>query len=72
MPGCYLLQSNEVFGLPAAPVTASMFLFGAAIPLNPALLTQQFYIQAYAFATGANAAQIVTSNGIACTIGDQS
>ena len=71
MPGCYLLQSNDIFGLPATPVTASTLQFDAAIPFDPALLTQQFYIQAYAFAPGANAAQIVTSNGIAWTIGNQ-
>jgi hypothetical protein len=71
MPGCYLLQSNEIFGLPVTPVTASTLQFDAAIPLHTALLTQQFYIQAYAFAPGANAAQVVTSNGIAWTIGDQ-
>jgi hypothetical protein len=71
MPGCYLLQSNEIFGLPVTPVTASTLQFDAAIPYSPALLTQQFYIQAYALAPGANAAQIVTSNGIAWTIGNQ-
>jgi hypothetical protein len=71
MSGCYLLQSNEIFGLPVTPVTASTLQFDTAIPLNTALLTQQFYIQAYALAPGANAAQIVTSNGIAWTIGNQ-
>ena len=71
MPGCYLHQSNEIFGLPVTPVTASTLQFDAAIPLNTALLTQHFYIQAYAFAPGANAAQVVTSNGIAWTIGNQ-
>jgi hypothetical protein len=71
MPGCYLLQSNEVFGLPVTPLTASTLQFDAVIPYSAALLTQQFYIQAYAFAPGANAAQIVTSNGIAWTIGNQ-
>ena len=71
MPGCYLLQSNEVFGLPVTLITASTLQFDVSIPYSPALLTQEFYIQAYALAPGANAAQIVTSNGIAWTIGDQ-
>jgi hypothetical protein len=71
MPGCYLLQSNEVFGLPVTPVTASTLQFDAAIPLAPALLSQHFYIQAYCFAPGVNAAQIVTSNGIDWLIGNQ-
>jgi glycine betaine/choline ABC-type transport system substrate-binding protein len=70
MPNCYLLQSSDVSGIPAAPVTASTLQFTTAIPYSPALLTQQFYIQAYAFAPGANASQIVTSNGIAWTIGN--
>jgi hypothetical protein len=71
MPGCHLLQSNEIFGLPVTPVTASTLQFDTAIPYSSALLTQQFYIQAYAFAPGANASQVVTSNGIAWTIGNQ-
>jgi hypothetical protein len=71
MPGCYLLHSNEILGLPVAPVTASTLQFDAAIPSSSALLTHQFFIQAYALAPGANAAQVVTSNGIAWTIGNQ-
>lgn len=71
MPGCFLLQSNEISGLSVTPVTASSLQFDAAIPSNPALLSQQFYIQAYALAPGANAAQIVTSNGISWIIGNQ-
>ena len=64
MPGCYRLPANEIFGLPAWPATASALYFDAVIPLNMALLTQHFCIQDYAFALRANAAQIVTSNGI--------
>jgi hypothetical protein len=71
MPGCLLLQSNEVFGLPVTPVSASTFQFDAAIPSSPALIGQHFYIQAYCFAPGVNAAQIVTSNGIEWVIGNQ-
>jgi hypothetical protein len=71
MPGCYLLHSNDVFGLPVTPVTASTLQFDAAIPLAPLLLGQHFYIQAYCFAPGVNAAQIVTSNGIDWLIGNQ-
>jgi hypothetical protein len=71
MPGCYLLQSNEIFGLPVTPVAASTLQFDAPIPFNATLLGQHFYIQAYAFAPEVNAAQVVTSNGIAWTIGNQ-
>ena len=71
MPGCDLLQSNDAFGLALTPVTASTLQFNAAIPFALALLGQHFYIQAYCFAPGANAAQIVTSNGIDWLIGNQ-
>ena len=71
MPGCHLLQSNEVFGLPVTPATASTLQFNATIPYSVALVGQHYYIQAYCFAPGVNAAQIVTSNGIDWLIGNQ-
>ncbi len=72
MPGCYLLQSNEVTGLPLSPTAApSTLQFSASLPFNTALLGQQFYIQAYVVAPGANATQVITSNGIEWTIGNQ-
>jgi hypothetical protein len=69
MPGCYLLQSNDVFGLPVTPITPSLLWFDAAIPVNAALLGLHFYIQAYCFAPGANPLQIIASNGIDWLIG---
>ena len=70
MPGCYLLQSNDVIGLPITPVTASTFQFAVPIPSSLPLLAQYFYLQAYAFAPGANAAQVILSNGIQWAVGD--
>jgi len=69
MPGCYMLQSSEVSGLPVTPVTASTLQFNATIPLCGTLLGQHYYLQAYCIAPGANAAQFVTSNGIDWLIG---
>ena len=71
MPSCYLLQSNDVFGLPVTPATASTLQFHATIPYSLALVGQHYYLQAYCFAPGANAAQFVTSNGIDWLIGNQ-
>ena len=71
MPGCYLLQSNEVFGLPASPATASTLQFHATIPFTPALVGLHYYLQAYCLAPGANATQVVASNGIDWLIGNQ-
>jgi hypothetical protein len=69
MPGCDLLHSNEVFGLTAAPTSASTLSFQAAIPYQPSLLGSHVYIQAYAFAPGANPLQFVVSNAIDWLIG---
>jgi hypothetical protein len=71
MPSCYLLQSNEVSGLPVTPLTASTLHFNATIPYTGTLVGQHYYLQAYCFAPGANAVQFVTSNGIDWLIGNQ-
>ena len=47
IPGCYLLQSNEVFGLPASPATASTLQFHATIPFTPALVGLHYYCLLY-------------------------
>jgi hypothetical protein len=71
MPGCFLLHSNDVFGLPATPVTASTLQFDLAIPFSPNLLNSHVYLQAYCFAPGANALEFIASNGIDWLIGNQ-
>lgn len=64
MPGCWLLQSNEVFGLGITPATATTLDFALTLPNQFALLGAHVYLQAYAIAPGANPMQIVVSNGI--------
>ena len=71
LPGCNLLHSNDAFGLPTAPLTASTLQFDFAIPFSPSLLSAHVYTQAFAFAPGVNAAQVVVSNGVDWLIGNQ-
>ena len=70
MPGCYLRQSSELFGLPVTPAPPNL-LFSTTVPANNNLVGQRFYAQSYAYAPGQNAAEAITSNGIAWTIGNQ-
>jgi hypothetical protein len=70
MPGCDLLQSADVLGLPATPATATSLTFTTAIPPGPALIGYRVYLQAYVFAPGANALQVLVGNGIEWTFGD--
>ena len=70
MPTCQLLQSSDVFGLAVTQVTPTLLRFDAAIPLDVALQGRHVYLQAFCWAPGANAAQIVTSNGIDWQIGN--
>jgi len=71
MAGCELLHSNDVFGLPIAPVTASSYQFDQPLPNQVALLGSHVYVQAYCFAPGANALEIVASNGVDWLLGNQ-
>lgn len=69
MSGCQLLQSNDISGLSLASLTASTMQFDTAIPLQPALLGEHVYLQAYCLAPGENQLQMVLSNGIDWLIG---
>ena len=71
MPGCTLLQSSDLLGLAAAPLTATSFRYSLAIPNQPALLGLWIYLQGHAFAPGTNALGVVVSNGIAWHVGNQ-
>jgi hypothetical protein len=71
MPGCSMLVSNEVFGLPTTPLTATTLQFDYAIPYAPYLLGTHVYVQAYCVAPSANPLQIIVSNGIDWLIGNQ-
>jgi hypothetical protein len=71
MPGCDLLQSAEV---PVIPVTATgpgAAHYLLAIPNWPALLGNNLYLQGFAFAPNFNASEVIVSNGIEWTIGNQ-
>jgi len=71
MPGCSMLVSNEVIGLPTTQLTASTLQFDYAIPSSLVLLGAHVYVQAYCVAPGANPLQIIASNGIDWLIGNQ-
>lgn len=66
MPGCMLLQSMEIFGLPTAP-SPNPFLgqVGAAPPLPASANGLQVFAQAFSFTPSANALGVVASNEIA-------
>lgn len=70
MVGCDLLQSTDVFGLTATPVTSSTLLFSMGIPNQQSLLGAHVFLQAYCFAPGVNPLQLIASNGIDWTLGD--
>jgi hypothetical protein len=69
MPGCFLLQSLQLFGLTTAPVGPSSLRFTYPIPASPIFNGVRVYIQAYCYAPGANSAEIVLSNGVEWELG---
>ena len=72
MPGCELLHSNDVFGLPVAfGSSPGTWDFSLPIPANANLLNSHVYLQAFAGAPGYNAAQFIVSNGVDWLIGNQ-
>ena len=70
MPGCDLLQSDDILGVATSPLTPSTLSFSLAIPNALSLIGVRFYMQAYAFAPGVNPLQIVISNGVEWLLGD--
>lgn len=67
MPNCSLRTSGEIL-LPAIGTgTTSAVAF--PIPVQPALVGAEFFLQGFVFAPGANPAGLVTTRGLACTIG---
>jgi hypothetical protein len=69
MPGCFLHQSADVVGQSTAPFTPGTALFGFAIPNNAALVGFHVYLQAWAWAPAANAANVIVSNGLDWQVG---
>ena len=70
MAGCQLWHSADVLGLPAAPAAPATLTFSAAMPVQTAWLGTHVYLQAYAFAPGANPLSVVASNGLDWLVGD--
>lgn len=69
MPGCNLLQSTEVVGESTTPNGVGTASYNFAIPNNPALIGFHVYLQAWAWAPGANPANIIVSNGLDWQVG---
>ncbi len=69
MSGCDLLQSAELFGLPVAPTGTGTGEYLLAIPNQPAAIGVHLYLQALAYAPGANPGGFVVSNGLHWTVG---
>ena len=70
MTGCDLLQSAEIIGLDTIPVASTTHSFSLTIPNQPSLIGAHAVLQSFAFAPGANPAQLIVSNGIDWLLGD--
>jgi hypothetical protein len=64
MPGCDLLQSADVFGLPVTMTGLSTADYSLPIPNVASLVDLHLYLQAVAFSPGANPAELLVSNGL--------
>jgi hypothetical protein len=69
MPGCSLLHSAEVTGQPTTSTGSGTATYAFAIPNNAALVGFHVYLQAWAWAPGANAANVIVSNGLDWQVG---
>jgi hypothetical protein len=70
MPGCDLLQSTEISMLPVTATGSGTATLSLPIPYFPALIGLHVYLQAWAYAPGANAGDLIVSNGIDWGIGN--
>jgi hypothetical protein len=72
MTGCQLWQSNEVFGL-STQFSGQAFVVNWSLPLpnDPSLVSAHLYTQAFSLAPGANALEVIASNGIDWMVGVQ-
>ena len=69
MPGCFQfvdLARAATFLLVGAPTVS----VGVTLPLNPAYAGQRLFVQSVAFVPGSNALGVISSNGIALTVGN--
>ncbi len=70
MPGCDLLQSAELTGVPVAPSGPGSAVYSLALPNWASLIGVQIYLQGWALAPGANPADIIVSNGVEWVLGN--
>lgn len=70
MTGCDLLQSADIQGWPLTPTSPTTLTFSAFLAPTPTLVGMHLYLQAYVYAPGVNAAELVTSNGIDWYVGN--
>ena len=72
MPGCNLYQSGDVWGLSTTGAgIAFQMNFAIGVPPDPLIIGQHFYFQAFSVAPGANALEVLATNGIDFLIGNQ-
>ena len=67
MPGC--MQYATLASPYTIPATAGTATYSMIVPPVPSLMGYQIFGQTIGFAIGANPAGIVTSNGVALTLG---
>ncbi|MBK8096006.1 MAG: hypothetical protein IPK26_02810 [Planctomycetes bacterium] len=63
-PGCDVLQSSELLAMPCQPTGPGTARHVLALPGNPALIGVRLFAQPWGLAPGANAAGILTGNGL--------
>jgi hypothetical protein len=70
LTGCHLYQDTVVLFLPTVLLAPGVAEHVLPLPSNPSLMSLPVYLQAWAPALGLNPAGLVTSNGLALTLGD--
>ena len=69
MTGCWMLQSTDVLGQPAASTGLGAATYSLPVPFYASLLGVHVYLQGWAVAPGMNSANIIVSNGLDWQIG---
>jgi hypothetical protein len=64
MTGCQLQQSADIFGLGVTATSPTTATFQQPLPLTPAFVGADLYLQAFVIALLANPAQLVASNAL--------
>jgi hypothetical protein len=69
MPGCFLLHSADVFGLPLLYLSPTTAEYSLSIPNSQPLVGMHVYLQVFSVALGANPRDVVASNALDWYIG---